>query len=208
MTIPRKGSRRIEVDGQCYRWITSFRRGVINITIERSESTWPVVLAHFEPHDSYQRDHFGAWKFSHQGRQITPRVVERLIRHAHANGWSSCQEPLSLYTWQTDSLTPIAISKNDDEARLKDMAIDQVSDLRYDLSLDPAWRKRLFASPVHQRIDIPADYYALSDQVQAAGLRFAAYNDGDSGDGFVVFGIESLDFPHVAMFTTNNPAII
>ncbi len=40
------------------------------------------------------------------------------------------------------------------------------------------------------------------------GLRYAAFNDGMTEDGFIVFGIESIDFPDIVMYTTNNPSIL
>lgn len=81
-------------------------------------------------------------------------------------------------------------------------------DLLFDLSLDPAWRARLFAADVGTRFAIPMDYLGPSDEVRARELRFCAWNDGWTGDGFVVFGIGSVEFPRVEMFTTNNPRIL
>jgi hypothetical protein len=89
---------------------------------------------------------------------------------------------------------------------VREIAVEQVSDLRFDLSLDPEWRRTLFAAEVHQRFELPADYGAIGADSREHGLRYAVFNDGWTEDGSVVFGIESVDFPNVVMYTTNNPA--
>lgn len=78
-----------------------------------------------------------------------------------------------------------------------------MSDLRFDLSLDPEWRVRLFHADAYVRFDIPPDYCGISDLAREHGLRFRAFLDGRTEDGVGVFGIESADFPSVVMYTTN-----
>jgi hypothetical protein len=66
----------------------------------------------------------------------------------------------------------------------------------------------LFDAVPGQRFPICDDDCLLYQRVRECGLRFAAFNDGYTPCGFVVFGIESIDFPDVVMYTTNNPVII
>jgi hypothetical protein len=118
------------------------------------------------------------------------------------------KKPLLIYTWESEQIAPGKLIVAADEVPLRDLAIEQVSDLRFDLSLDPVWRRTLFNAKPFERFELPTDYSALTDQVREYGLRFAVFNDGWTECGFVVFGIESIDFPEVVMYTTNNPAII
>jgi hypothetical protein len=110
--------------------------------------------------------------------------------------------------WESDRIAPGIAEPEDGAHRLRDVAEQEVSDLRFDLSLDPEWRRILFGATPHERIQIPTDHPALSQRVRDLGLHFAAFNDGWTDDGFVVFGISSVEFPDVVTYTTNNPGII
>jgi hypothetical protein len=84
--------------------------------------------------------------------------------------------------------------------RLKEVAREVVADLRYDVSVDVEWRRRLFGAEPRKRFDVrrPNDY----------GLRFAAFFDGWTPDGMWVIGIECSDFPDVVTYTTNGPGLL
>lgn len=211
MTLPKKNSRTLTVDATKYRWLVSVHHGVLHLTVESADDPGQILQAFFEPHDRFKRKNDGKWSFHRQGRSIAPNNVIRIIRHGIANGWqpsSKRQKPIQIHSWDTDKVAPALIDTADDEVPLRDLAIDRVSDLRCDLSLDPHWRKTLFDAPAFKRFPIPDDYFALSDRVRECGLRFAVFNDGWTECGFVIFGIESVDFPEVIMYTTNNPTII
>lgn len=211
MTLPRKKSRTLTVDDTKYRWLVSMHQGVIHVTVESDDDPGQLLQSFFEPHDQFKRKTDGNWSFHRQGRSITPDVVGRIIRHGLANGWepsSKGQKPIQIHTWDADNIAPESIGVADDEVALKDLAMEQVSDLCYDLSLDPEWRKTLFDATDDKRFPIPDNYLPLSDRVRECGLRFAAFNDGWTECGFVVFGIESVDFPNIVMYTTNNPSIV
>jgi hypothetical protein len=117
---------------------------------------------------------------------------------------------LRIWAWDADQIVPCSSDLPDDQVPIRDIAIEQVCDLQYDLSLDPTWRKRLFDAPVGERIPLPADYFGLSAKSREHDLRFSAFNDGfgDDWGGLVVFGITSLDFPDVVAYTTNNASIV
>ena len=211
MTLPRKNSRTLTIDSTKYRWLVSVHHGVLHLTVESDDDPGQILQAFFEPHDQFKRNENGNWSFHRQGRSITPETVARIIRHGLANGWqpaSKGQKPIQFHTRDTEQIASEPIETASDEVPLRDVAIDQVSDLRFDLSLDAHWRKTLFHAPVFQRFPLPDDYFALSNRVRECGLQFAVFNDGWTDCGFVVFGIESVDFPEVIMYTTNNPAII
>ena len=211
MTLPKKGSRTLNLDGTEYRWLVTVRQGILHLTIEKAIDPGQRLQAYFEPHNLFKRGAARLWSLSRQGRSITPDIVARIIRHGLANDWqpaSKGQKPLYIHTWESDKIIPAEIETTDGEIQLKDLAIEQVSQLRCDLSLDPNWRQILFNADVFKRFVLPDNYFPLSDRVRKSGLRFSVFNDGYTEDGFVVFGIESVDFPDVIMYTTNNPTII
>ncbi|MEM9544111.1 MAG: hypothetical protein AAGA60_32080 [Cyanobacteria bacterium P01_E01_bin.42] len=210
MVLPRKKSRIILVNKIEYRWLVSMHDGILHLTIELSDCPGQILRAFFEPHPQFKRKLNGQWSFQRQGRSITPNIVTKIIGHGLANGWqpSSPQKPFYIHTWDSETIVPKLIESADNEIPLKDIAINQIDRLRFDVSLDPYWRKILFDAPPSQRFPLPDDYIGLSDLVRECGLRFSVFNDGWYDDGFVVFGIESLDFPTVIMYTTNNPNIL
>lgn len=211
MALPKKNSRLITVDGARYRWLVSVRQHVLNLTVEAEEEPGQTLQAFFEPHDQFKRKSDGEWSFHRQGRSLTPHDVSRIIRHGLANDWqphAKGRKPIQFHTWDTDRVASSAIDTEDDEVALRVIAIDQVSDLRFDLSLDPHWRKTLFSAEPFKRFTLPSDYFGIGNRARECGLQFAVFSDGYTECGFIVFGIESVEFPDVVMYTTNNPAII
>ncbi|MEG3895670.1 MULTISPECIES: hypothetical protein [unclassified Microcoleus] len=211
MTLPQKKSRIIEVDGKKYRWLISKREGTIDLAIEANGYSGQLLQAFFDPHDAYQREVGGRWQRVRQAVSVTPKVVKQVIYYGLANGWkphSPKKASVLIHTGQIDKIIGDLPALSEGELRVKDIASEQVSDLSYDLSLDPEWRKQLFVAPFEQRFPLPPDYFALSQEVRNLGLLFSVFNDGWTDNGFIVFGIESVDFPDVQMYTFNNPEII
>lgn len=210
MAMPGRGSRRITVDGEEYRWLARRREGRLRLVLEGADGG-RVLLCDLEPHDLFRRDGSG-WKWARQQRAITSGLVAQIVRHARRNGWdpaAAAGGPMRIHTWETDRIAPLdPRAVPTDEVALEDLAIAQVGALRFDLSLDPEWRARLFAADVGARLAIPVDYVGLTEAARARGLRFCVWNDGWTGDGLVVFGIGSVEFPRVEMYTTNDPRIL
>lgn len=217
MTLPQKGTRRITVDGEAYRWVVSVRRGAIRVAVEHAEVPGQRLDAYFECHDTYTRDASGDWRFKSQGRSIKPRIVQQLIREALRRGWQPTQrglKPLMINDTHRVFSAPEAppSSRDREDVRIKDVASEHISDLMFDVSLDPKWRSKLLNATVQQRFELPEDYVAsldrsLSERVHGYGLRFAVFNDGFTDDGWFVIGIECTQFKDVVMFSTNNPAV-
>jgi hypothetical protein len=81
------------------------------------------------------------------------------------------------------------------------------------VSLDPVWRTRLFASPSGVMLPFTADDLArlpppVCERITSQDLRFGCFNDGATEDGYVVFGICSLEFPELVEYSTNNPEVV
>ena len=205
MTLPRRGSRILTHGERRYRWRVSTVEGQLQLVVHDDEDSGQVLLARFERHDRYQRTPEGDWSRVSQGRTITPEVVRRMIDHGLVNGWRPLESgpPIAVRTWASDEVAPLP-SRAGAGVAARDLAIEQIGDLRFDLSLDPDWRRILLNAEIGRRYPVPADYGPLRREVRALGLRFAVFNDGEIEDGWVVFGIESVDFPDVAMYTTNS----
>lgn len=90
---------------------------------------------------------------------------------------------------------------------------EYLSDLMYEISLDPYWREKLFNAPVGERFTFSADDLKRFDRelrihILVNNLKFTVFNDGWTSDGFVVFGFSCVEFPKLATYSTNNPNII
>lgn len=77
MTLPRKGSRTITVDGCDYRWVVSADSGFMLLVVERDNGTGQRMEASFGYGD---RD-------GGQDHEVTPAVVGRAIALALQEGW-------------------------------------------------------------------------------------------------------------------------
>ena len=89
MTIPRKGSRRIEVDGVAYRWTIRPKpsylqalseAGGLTVAVELADGPGTVLVA------SFQRSRPDNW-LNAPSAAVTPKHVAEVIREALAAGW-------------------------------------------------------------------------------------------------------------------------
>lgn len=90
---------------------------------------------------------------------------------------------------------------------------EYLDDLRFDVSLDEVWRKKLFNAPVGEKFTLSNEDLERLEQklrtiIQVKDLNFTVFNDGWTDDGFVVFGFSCVEFPWLAVYSTNNPQII
>jgi hypothetical protein len=210
MTLPRSTSRIIEIEGTRYRWMTTRREGVLHVTVQHDSGAGSLLLAYLEPHALFRREGAAAWRFSRQARMVGPGLVRRLVGHAITNGWRPSElstRPFVIATWSGEELTRVTDGSPPEpgEIALRDVAIRAVDDLRFDLSMDPVWRRRVIESPEQARLDLPDELVDEASGARGHGLRFRAFNDGWTTEGMVVFGIESVEFSTVVMYTTNAP---
>lgn len=158
MALPKKKSRSITVDDTRYRWMVSIHQHVMYLTIEAEDDPGQTSQALFEPHDQFKREADGNWSFHRQGRSLTPRDVTKIIRYGLANNWkpqSKGQKPILLYAWDAERVAPGAQNLDTNEVPLRDIAIEQVSDLRFDLSLDPVLAQDSLRSRTIQAVHSP-----------------------------------------------------
>ncbi|HYE20512.1 MAG TPA: hypothetical protein VEA69_18840 [Tepidisphaeraceae bacterium] len=83
MSLAKRSSRTISVDGVAYRWAVSPDDGYMWLVVERADRAGQRVEAVFEYHDVRGADGRNAG----QRRAASPGVVAAVIRHALANGW-------------------------------------------------------------------------------------------------------------------------
>jgi hypothetical protein len=199
MGLPTKGSRSISVDNTAYRWVVSADRDYLRLIVEKREDCGQRLVAWFHHHDSFVRDPAGQWHRAAQLRSISPALVRAAITLARERGWLPGKKGEVFNLWDADHRFPVAPPGDERGVQLVEFARDVVGDLRYDVSVDVEWRRRLFHSQPGQRFEV--------QRPNEHGLHFAAFFDGWAG-GMWVIGIECVEFPHVLMHTFNGSAFL
>jgi hypothetical protein len=201
MGLPTKGSRSITVADTAYRWVVSAHQGYLRLIVERREHSGRRLVAWFHHHDSFVRDPAGRWHRVAQLRNISPALVRASIMLALERGWQPTRKGGGVFDlWEAEHRFPVNPPADERSVQLVEFAREVVSDLRYDVSVDVEWRRRLFHSQPGQRFGVlrPNEH----------GLHFAAFLDGWTADGMWVIGIECVEFPHVLAHTFNGGALL
>ena len=86
MALPKKDSRRINVDGHQYSWITSGNDGCIDLIICSSECSGQRLLAQFDYHSFHMVAEDS--KSLKQKLSITPFIVRQVIIYGIESGWT------------------------------------------------------------------------------------------------------------------------
>ncbi|MBX9580575.1 MAG: hypothetical protein K2X87_09730 [Gemmataceae bacterium] len=108
MTMPKRGSRRIIVDGEAYRWVVGPNDGYMVLAVERADGSGRRLEAYFRYHDQYETAGAGSYRVVGQRRSIRPGVVRTVILYALARGWQPStpgREPFRVR--DADSLVPV-----------------------------------------------------------------------------------------------------
>lgn len=196
MGLPTKGSRSITLGDTAYRWVVSAHQGYLRLIVERREDPGQRLVAWFHHHDSYVRDPIGQWHRVAQLRSVGPALVRASITLALERGWQPGKKRGGTFDlWDAEYRFPVTAPPNEKAVRLVEFAREVVGDLRYDVSVDEEWRRRLLHSTRGQRFEVPVP--------NESGLHFAAFFDGWTADGMWVIGIECVEFPYVLMHTFN-----
>ncbi|MEH2027711.1 hypothetical protein [Nostoc sp.] len=195
MGLPKKGTRTISVDKTTYQWVVSPDSGYMWLIVEQKDIQGQRLIARFRYHNTYVHDEAGDWRCLVQQRSISPSLVKSAILLALKRGWKPTQRGLGVFSFWADEELPIAQLSTSPGVPLQEIAWEIVCNLRHDISMDTNWRNRLFHAAINQRFEIPFE--------NEYELRFAAFLDGWTEDGFWIIGIESIDFPHIVMYTTN-----
>jgi hypothetical protein len=201
MGLPKKGSRSIAVKETAYRWAVSVHAGYLRLLVEQRDDQGQRLVAWFHHHDSYLRDPEGHWHRVDQFRRISPALVRAAILAALERGWQPGTKGAGVFNlWDAEDRFPVTPPPDAQGVRLKEIARQIVEDLRYDVSVDVEWRRRLFHAPPGQRFEVPPS--------NEHGLRFAAFFDGWTSGGLWVLGIECSDFPDIVMHTFNGEGFL
>ena len=87
MSLAKKGTRRILVDGVPYRWVVSPNDGYMVQVVERADGPGQRLEAFFEYHDVTEPVGAGALHIVGQLHCIRPGVVRAVILAGLARGW-------------------------------------------------------------------------------------------------------------------------
>lgn len=87
MALAKKGTRRISVDGQAYRWVVSPDDGYMVLVVELAENPGQRLIACFDYQDIFEPAGPGRWRIVGQRISISPGVVRSVIEAALISGW-------------------------------------------------------------------------------------------------------------------------
>jgi hypothetical protein len=91
MTLSRKGSRRIVVDGVSYRWVVAREEASLHLVVESSRQPARRLYVEFD-----------------LGTAVSPSLVRRLIVDGLARGWLPAERgPELRFGFSDDSLVPL-----------------------------------------------------------------------------------------------------
>jgi hypothetical protein len=97
MAMPKKGTRRIAVGGQTYRWLASPNDGHITLLVELAEEPGQRVEAYFRYHDRYESLGVGVERIVGQARSIGPGTARAVIEAALRGGWQPARRGLDVF---------------------------------------------------------------------------------------------------------------
>lgn len=195
MGLAKKGTRIITVDEKSYRWVVSFNKDSLRLIVESKDSPGQRLDAGFKYYNSYLYDQDKGCNLLTQRRSITPSLVKSVILLALEKGWKPTQRGLGNFSLWLDEEFPITESSEALGVSLEDIAKEIVGELRCKISEDINWRHKLFYAPVGKRFEISYD--------NKYGLKFAAFLNGHTDSTFWFIGIESIDFPHIVLYSSN-----
>ncbi|MCW8876622.1 MAG: hypothetical protein OQK04_13185 [Kangiellaceae bacterium] len=214
MGIPKKGSRVITVDNIEYRWLVSRGKNQqLSLVIELKENPGQKLVTYFDSCRAYAKDSEGQWVPIKQCRTIRPSFVQNLIKYSIEAGWSPSSKSKPPFVLEN---SPSLVPKLESESLPSDAIVPAelltgyLYDILDEVSLCPAWRKKILESPVFEKIDSPKNPHAgFGDKdehkkIQDANLNFVVFNDGISPckDWFVI-GVQCVEFPSEAVYSTN-----
>jgi hypothetical protein len=107
MTMPKKGSRKIVVNGHVYRWVPSPDDGCLVVVVEGGEVSGQRLWAVMKYHDICVPDGPGVLRIVGQRRSITPSVVRKIILAAIGRGWQPDRPGLGEFRMDAEQILPI-----------------------------------------------------------------------------------------------------
>ncbi|BAZ12590.1 hypothetical protein NIES4071_44210 [Calothrix sp. NIES-4071] len=194
MGLSKKETRIITVNGTTYKWVVSPSGGYLYLIIEHNDFSGQRLNAGFKYHNTYVYNKDSEYRRLEQRRLITPSLVKSVILLALDKGWKPAQRGLGYFSLWLDEEFPIAEQKTSGIA-LEDIAADIAHELLYQVSEFYEWRQRLFYAKVGERFEIIND--------NSYGLKFQAFLDGWTEDGFWFIAVECINFPHIVFYSMN-----
>ena len=114
MALPKKGTRRIAVAGQRYRWIVSPNDGFMTLVVELADCPGQCLTAYFNYNDIYEPAGSGRLSIVGQRYSINPGLVRAVVESALVSGWlpsKSAAQPFRLDAVATREIQELAIQQ-------------------------------------------------------------------------------------------------
>jgi len=83
MTLPRKGTRTIQIEESCYRFKVTGNDMIIDVVVEKENSRGQKLTSTFEYHNETENG-----EMKKQERVVTPVVIKQLVLLGLKNGWN------------------------------------------------------------------------------------------------------------------------
>lgn len=194
MGLPKKGTRIITVNETTYRWVVSPSDGYLYLIIEHNDFSGQRLNAGFKFHNTYVYDKDNEYQKWAQRCLITPSLVKSVILLALDKGWKPQARGLGYFSMWLDKEFPV-VQQETLGIPLEDIAADIAHELLYEVSEDYQWRRKLFHAKVSERFEISND--------NDYRLKFAAFLDGWTENGFWFIAVECVNFPHIVFYSKN-----
>ena len=107
MALAKKGTRRITIDGQVYRWVVSADDGFMVLVVELASDPGQRMTMGFDYQDIVEPAGEGRLLIVGQRTSISPGVVRAVIMAALGNGWQPAARGLRPYRVKGDLLQQI-----------------------------------------------------------------------------------------------------
>jgi len=111
MTIPKKGSRRIQVGENHYRWVANGNDNTINVTVQLEQGKGQKLVAYFNYRNLWTPKGDSSFARKFQGRSVTPKSIELIMEWALKNGWEPGAQgkPFLMGVDKTSKLVPVTV---------------------------------------------------------------------------------------------------
>ena len=213
MTIPKKKSRSISLDGESFRWMVRATENELVLTVAHDDGG-QLLQSTLNKLNLFREGAASGWEYVRQGRQITPSLVRQLMETALFQDWKpkeKISKPfiLNALVWRDDTrLEPIqSISLDrwlDSPLRQRaatnglmpvaQMAQEESEWMIQDLAWPCEFREAVLRLSPGESLPVPQEW--ISQTARDAGLTFSASFEGvqeDSGCPVLVIACEQYN---------------
>lgn len=191
MTLPKKKSRAITIDGEPYRWMVRATENELVLTVAH-DGGGQLLQSTLNKLNLFKEGMAGEWNFVRQGRNVTPSLVRTLVETAISQGWNSKatnSKPFTLHAlvWRDESrIDPVQSigldnwldpplrerAASNGLVTMAQLAQQETEWMIHDLAWPCEYRNKVLNLPPGESLPIPTEW--ISPAARDAGLTFRA----------------------------------